>query len=38
MEDDSIDMDDHLKITVLIWNMTVSIWKINESIWDISSL
>jgi hypothetical protein len=27
MEDDSMDVDDDLKMTVSIWKMTVSIWK-----------
>jgi len=38
MEDDSIDMEDDLKMTVSIWKMTVSIWEMTVSIWDILSL
>ena len=38
MEDDSIDMEDDLKMTVSIWEITVSIWKMTVSIWDILSL
>ena len=26
-EDDNIDMEDELKMTVSIWKMTVSIWN-----------
>ena len=33
MEDDSIDLEDDLKMTASIWEMTVSIWKITVSIW-----
>jgi hypothetical protein len=38
MEDDSIDMDDDLKMTVSIWRMTVSIWEMTVSMCDILSL
>jgi len=45
MEDDSIDMEGDLKMTVSIWKMTVSIWettvpiwKMTVSRWDILSL
>ena len=35
MEDDSIDMEDDLKMTVSIWKMTVSIWDI-LSLWCVA--
>jgi hypothetical protein len=38
MDDDSIDMEDALQMTVTIWEMTVSTWKMTVSIWDILSL
>ena len=38
MEDDGIDMEDDLKMTVSIWEMTVSIWEMTVSMWDILSL
>jgi len=36
MEDDSIDMEDYLNMTVSIWKMTVSKWKMTVSIWKIT--
>jgi hypothetical protein len=38
MDDDSIDMEDDLIMTVSIWEMTVSILEMTVSIWDILSL
>jgi hypothetical protein len=38
MEDDSIDMEGDLKMTVSISEMTVWIWEMTISIWDILSL
>ena len=38
MEDDSIDMEDDLNMTVSIWKMTVSVCKMTVSIWYILSL
>jgi len=37
-QDDSIDMEHYLKMTVSIWEMTVTIWEMTVSIWDIVSL
>ena len=38
MENDNIDMEDYLKMTVSMWEMTVSIWEMTVSIWYILSL
>jgi hypothetical protein len=38
MEDEGIDMDDELKMSVSTWEMTVMIWSSQISIWDILSL
>jgi len=35
MEDNSINMEDDLKMTVSIWKMTISIWEIAVSLWDM---
>jgi len=35
MEDDHIDTEDDLEMTVSIWEMTVSIWEMTVLKWDI---
>ena len=38
MEDDSIGMENELRIKVSVGKMAVSVWKMTVSIWDILSL